>query len=53
MVTLRERGFKREIKLNGLLVFIQTVVWKVSAAAAAANVDVELRAVYIEKRWDY
>ena len=31
MVTLREKGFKRETKLNGLLLYIQTVVWKVEA----------------------
>ncbi len=29
MTALREKGFKREIKLNGLLLFIQTTIWKV------------------------
>eukprot|EP00048_Salpingoeca_helianthica_P017532 m.237726 g.237726 ORF g.237726 m.237726 type:complete len:185 (-) comp21335_c0_seq1:56-610(-) len=35
MVATRERGYKREIKLNGLLVYIQTVIWKTLFGKAA------------------
>lgn len=32
MFSLREKGFRRETKLNGLLLSIQTAVWKVALA---------------------